>query len=103
MKKVYYPTETYNENSKGFYKEFEVADDFPTLYELVEVGPSEDLKYPRFNRQTGKWETDNAKLIEDLRATINAQSTQITDLQTALVANFETEVTDNGENLPSAN
>lgn len=68
MKKVYYPIETYNENTKGFYKEFEVADDFPTLYELVEVGPSEDLKYPRFNRQTGKWETDNAKLIEDLMA-----------------------------------
>ena len=68
MKKVYYPTETFNETSRGFYKIFEVADDFPTLYELVEVGPSEDLKYPRFNRQTGKWETDNAKLIEDLMA-----------------------------------
>lgn len=68
MKKVYYPIETYNENTQGFYKEFEVADDFPTLYELVEVGPAEDLKYPRFNRQTGKWETDNAKLIEDLMA-----------------------------------
>lgn len=68
MKKVYYPTETFNEDTQGFYKEFEVADDFPTLYELVEVGPSEDLKYPRFNRQTGKWETDNAKMIADLMA-----------------------------------
>lgn len=68
MKKVYYPMETFDEDTQGFYKEFEVADDFPTLYELVEVGPSENLKYPRFNRQTGKWETDNAKLIEDLMA-----------------------------------
>lgn len=68
MKKVYYPTEIFNETTQGFYKEFEVADDFPTLYELVEVGPSENLKYPRFNRQTGKWETDSAKLIEDLMA-----------------------------------
>lgn len=68
MKKVYYPTETFNETTQGFYKEFEVVPDFPTLYELVEVGPSENLKYPRFNRQTGKWETDNAKLIEDLMA-----------------------------------
>ena len=66
MKKIYYPIETYNENTQGFYKEFEVADDFPTLYEVVEVGPSEDLKYPRFNSQTGKWETDNTKMIEDL-------------------------------------
>lgn len=68
MKKVYYPMETFNEETQGFYKMFEVADDFPTLYELVEAEPSEDLKYPRFNRQTGKWETDNAKLIEDLMA-----------------------------------
>ena len=66
MKKIYYPTETFNETTQGFYKEFEVADDFPTLYELVEIGPSEYLKYPRFNSQTGKWETDNAKMIEDL-------------------------------------
>lgn len=68
MKKVYYPTETFNGETQGFYKEFEVADDFPTLYELVEVGPSEDLKYPRFNSQTGKWESDNAKMIADLMA-----------------------------------
>lgn len=68
MKKVYYPTETFNEDTKGFYKVFEVSSDFPTLYELVEVGPSEDLKYPRFNRQTGQWETDSTKLIEDLMA-----------------------------------
>lgn len=68
MKKVYYPTETFNEDTQGFYKIFEVSDDFPTLYELFEVGPSENLKYPRFNRQTGQWETDSAKLIEDLMA-----------------------------------
>jgi len=60
MKKIYYITEG------GTFEEFEVADDFPTLYELVEVGPSEGLKYPRFNSQTGKWETDNAKMIADL-------------------------------------
>lgn len=77
MKKVYYPTEKYNENTQGFYKEFEVADDFPTLYELVEVGPSEDLKYPRFNSQTGKWETDNAKMIEDLMAKQDEQGTAL--------------------------
>lgn len=68
MKNAYYPTETFNETTQGFYKIFEVSDDFPTLYELVEVGPSENLKYPRFNRQTGQWETDSAKLIEDLMA-----------------------------------
>lgn len=73
MKKVYYPTETFNEDTQGFYKTFEVADDFPTLYELVEVGPSENLKYPRFNSQTGKWETDNAKMIEDLMTKQDAQ------------------------------
>lgn len=66
MKKVYYPTEIYNENTQGFYKIFEVADDFPTLYELVEVGPSEDLKYPRFNRQTGKWEPDFEKVTKEI-------------------------------------
>lgn len=68
MKKVYYPTETFNEDTQGFYKTFEVSNGFPTLYELVEVKPAEDLKYPKFNRQTGKWETDSTKLIEDLMA-----------------------------------
>lgn len=77
MKKVYYPTETFNETTQGFYKEFDVADDFPTLYELVEVGPSENLKYPRFNSQTGKWETDNAKMIEDLMTKQDEQGTAL--------------------------
>lgn len=75
MKKVYYPIETFNEDTQGFYKEFEVADDFPTLYELVEAEPSEDLKYPRFNSQTGKWETDNAKMFEDLMSKQDEQGT----------------------------
>lgn len=77
MKKVYYPMETFDEDTQGFYKEFEVADDFPTSYELVEVGPSEGLKYPRFNSQTGKWEPDNAKLIEDLMVKQDEQGTAL--------------------------
>lgn len=85
MKKIYYPIETYNENTQGFYKEFEVADDFPTLYELVEVGPSENLKYPKFNRQTGKWETDNAKLIEDLMAKQDEQGTAVLEVINSMI------------------
>lgn len=85
MKKVYYPTETFNETTQGFYKEFEVADDFPTLYELVEVGPSEDLKYPRFNPQTGKWETDNAKMIADLMTKQDEQGTALLEAINSMI------------------
>ena len=85
MKKIYYPTEIYNEDTQGFYKTFEVADDFPTLYELVEVGPSEDLKYPRFNRQTGQWETDNAKLIADLMAKQDMQGAAILEAINSMI------------------
>lgn len=85
MKKVYYPMETFNETTQGFYKMFEVADDFPTLYELVEAEPSEDLKYPRFNSQTGKWETDNAKMIEDLMTKQGEQGTALLEAINSMI------------------
>ena len=85
MKKVYYPTETFNEDTQGFYKTFEVAGDFPTLYELVEAEPSEDLKYPRFNSQTGKWETDNAKMIEDLMTKQDEQGTALLEAINSMI------------------
>lgn len=89
MKKLYYPTEAYNEDTQGFYKTFEVADDFPTLYELVEVGPVENLKYPRFNRQTGKWETDSTKLIEDLMAKQDEQGAAMLEAISSVIGGVE--------------
>lgn len=96
MKKVYYPMETFNEDTQGFYKEFEVADDFPQVADFVYTQPDESIKYPVFNTQLGRWEEDKGKVIADL-------TQQITDLQEAVATDFETGVVENGEDLPSAN
>lgn len=89
MKKIYYPTQEFNENTKGYYREYDVADDFPKVADFIYTSPSPEIKYPKFNRSTGQWESDKDKLIADL-------TQQVTDLQTALVADFESEVVENG-------
>ena len=101
--KVYYPIQEYNSETEGFYNEYIVPNNFPKVADLIYTAPDENLKYPRWNYTHGCWESDYDKLIEELRTTINAQSAQITDLQTAMVADFESEVTSDGEDLSSIN
>lgn len=64
--KVYLPINEYNEETKGFYKIYDLPDDFPKYYELVHVEPPEDMKYPRFNVQTGQWEPDFEKVTKEI-------------------------------------
>lgn len=90
MKKIYYISEG------GTFKEFEVADDFPQVPDFVYTQPDENIKYPVFNKQLGRWEEDKDKVIVDLIQ-------QITDLQETVVNDFETEVSENGKDLPSVN
>lgn len=88
MKKIYYI------NEGGTFKEFEVADDFPQVADFVYTQPDESIEYPVFNTQLGRWEEDKDKVIADL-------TQQITDLQEVVATNFETEVTEDGEDLSS--
>lgn len=87
--KIYYPTQDFNEDTKGYYREYDVADDFPKVADFIYTSPSPEIKYPKFNRSIGEWESDKDKLIADL-------TQQVTDLQTALVSGFESGVVENG-------
>lgn len=83
MKNIYFIKEN------GTFDKFEVADNFPDLPQFVSIEPDERFKYPIFNSATGRWEENTTELIDNLKAKIDEQASQITELQETMVASFE--------------
>lgn len=80
---VYLPMEVKQADGK-FYKEWEVPEGLPLGMNVLHVGPSEDLKFPRWDAVQGIWVEDKDSIIKELKEKVKIQEVQIANAQEAI-------------------
>lgn len=82
---LYYPTKNFNDKTGGFYKIFSVDEDFPILPDFTLIKPDSNIKYPRWNKENGIWESDLNMTFEEIKKVQYEQGTAMLEAINSMI------------------